>query len=132
MAKKISARKNILGDLPRLALLLEFVESLPEAKSELAGEQHLKFTIRKKSFAYYCDSHHGDGIVALWAKSTKPRQQELVTQHPERFFVPQYVGPSGWVALRLDLKKIDWGEVTELLIAGYRLQAPRNLADQIG
>lgn len=132
MTKSKPARKNVLGDPKRVAKLLEFVATLPEVKVELAGEQHLKFTVRKKSLAYLCDDHHGDGIVAVWAKSTRPRQQELVALHPGRFFVPPYVGPSGWVALRLDQKTIDWSEVAELLITAYRLQAPRKLADQIG
>lgn len=82
--------------------------------------------------AYYCDDHHGDALVALWVKSTGSRQQELVSAHPRRYFVPPYVGSAGWVGLRLDQKKIDWSEVAELLISAYRLQAPRKLADQIG
>jgi hypothetical protein len=132
MPNSLPARKNVLADPKRVAKLLEFVASLPEVRVELAGEQHLKFTVRKKSLAYFCDDHHGDGIVAVWAKSTRLRQQELVTQFPKRFFVPPYVGPSGWVGLRLDQRAVDWGEVAQLLISAYRLQAPRKLADQIG
>ena len=43
---------------------------------------------------------------------------------PELFFVPPYVGPSGWVGVRLD-KKPDWSLVAELLEDGYRLVAPK-------
>ena len=33
--------------------------------------------------------------------------------------------------LRLDLPHIDWDQVTDLLFAAYRLQAPRRLAEQV-
>jgi hypothetical protein len=54
-----------------------------------------------------------------------------VFRHPTRYSVPAYLGPSGWVSLRLDLKAVDWDEATELLFAAYRLQAPKRLADAV-
>jgi len=128
----ISRRKNVLGDPNRLKQLLNLVQGLPEATVELAGEQHLSFKIRKKTFAWYLDSHHDDGVVALWAKNTRKRQAELIASGPRRYFYPQYVGVSGWVGLRLDQNEIDWGEVTALLIEAYRLQAPKSLAAEVG
>ena len=125
-------RKNVLGDPARLKKLLKLVDGLPEVTVELAGEQHLAFKIRKKTFAWFLDSHHDDGIVCLCAKNKGPRQQELIAQHPDRFFYPQYVGPAGWVALRLDQPTIDWGEALDLLLTAYRLQAPKRLAEQLG
>ena len=43
---------------------------------------------------------------------------------PERFYRPKYLGPSGWVGLRLT-ESTDWNEVETLLVQGYRLVAPR-------
>jgi len=40
--------------------------------------------------------------------------------------------PKGWVALRLDIGKIDWSEVSELLLARYQLVAPKRLASLLG
>ena len=34
----------------------------------------------------------------------------------------------GWIALRLDLPKIDWKEVEELVTESYRLVAPKRLS----
>ena len=85
--------KRVLGDPRRLAHLLGICEALPEA--ELSGDQHIAFRIRKKTFAYYLDDHHGDGIVSICCKSTLGRQAELVAQHPDRYYVPDYVGPKG-------------------------------------
>lgn len=121
--------KRVLGDSERLERLLGICEGLPEI--EVSGDQHVAFRIRKKTFAWYLDDHHGDGIVAICCKSTLARQAELVARHPDRYYVPDYVGPKGWVALRLDRKSVDWDEVAALLFAAYRLQAPRRLAEQV-
>ena len=50
----------------------------------------------------------------------------MVRANPERFFVPPYVGPSGWIGIRLD-GKADWNEIRELIRDAYRLVAPRKL-----
>lgn len=135
MAKKqapssVTQRQNVLGDPQRLRQLLKLVEALPEATSELAGTQHLAFKIRKKTFAWYLDSHHDDGIVCVCAKNTLLRQAELIAAGPKRYFIPQYVGHTGWVGLRLDQPEVDWEEVGALLMEAYRLQAPKRLLDE--
>jgi hypothetical protein len=50
----------------------------------------------------------------------------MVEAAPERFFVPPYVGPSGWVGVWLDAGT-DWDELAGLLADGWRLVAPRRL-----
>jgi hypothetical protein len=119
----------VLGDPERLATLLNLCHAFPEV--DVSGDQHIAFRVRKKTFAYYLDDHHGDGIVSICCKSTHDRQAKLVGHHPERYYVPDYVGHRGWVALRLDLPAVDWDEVASLLSAAYRLQAPRRLAEQV-
>jgi hypothetical protein len=52
----------------------------------------------------------------------------LIAAHPERFYMPAYIGPRGWVALRLDVGGLDWNEVAELVVGSYRLIAPKRLA----
>jgi predicted DNA-binding protein (MmcQ/YjbR family) len=41
--------------------------------------------------------------------------------------MPAYIGPRGWIVLRLDVGKIDWEEVADFVVASYRLVAPRRL-----
>jgi hypothetical protein len=125
----MSAGNRVLGDPERLARLLEICESLPEVESSVAGEQHIAFKIRKKTFGYYLGDHHGDGIVSFCCKSTLERQAELVERFPERYYIPDYVGPKGWVAIRLDLPEVDWEEVAGLVFAAFRLQAPKRLVE---
>src|SRR6476620_1146297 len=49
-------------------------------------------------------------------------------QQDERFFYPAYLGPSGWLGLDLAARrKVDWGEVSELIDASFRLVAPKKL-----
>lgn len=115
----------------RLARLVALCRSLPAVSVETYGGSHRKFSVRKKTFAYYLNNHHGDGIIAVCCKSTTRRQQELVTREPNRYLVPAYLGPSGWVSLRLDGARVDWGEVLPLMVAAYRLQAPKELASEL-
>ncbi len=41
----------------------------------------------------------------------------------ERFWVPPYWGPSGWLAIGLDAESTDWREIAELIDTSYRLLA---------
>lgn len=53
-------------------------------------------------------------------------------EQDRRFFVPAYLGPSGWLGLDLAAtKKVDWAEVTELIDASYRLVAPKKLIGRL-
>src|SRR6185295_10000293 len=91
--------------------LIEICKNLPESTAEAIGEEHLAFRIRKKIFGYYLFDHHGDGKVAFSCKSNLSEQRRLVKDDPVTFFVPAYVGPRGWVAIRLDLPEVDWETV---------------------
>ncbi len=84
----------------------------------------------KRTFASFHVDHHGDGRVAVWCKAVAEFQQDLVDTDPEIFFVPPYVGPSGWVGIRLD-RDVDWELVAEVLEEGYRLVAPRRALAQL-
>ena len=83
------------------------------------------FFAGKRTFAYFMDNHHEDGRVALWCKSTFGDQQELVDMDPERFFVPPYVGSSGWIGVRVEADRVDWKMVEEILKEAHRLIAPK-------
>ena len=98
--------------------------ALPEATREIKGK-HAAFLIRKKTFLYFLNDHHGDGIVSVCARVLPGDNARLVTADPERFYLPAYIGPRGWVALRLDRGPIDWGEVEELVAGSYRAAAPK-------
>jgi hypothetical protein len=87
------------------------------------------FKVRKRTFAYYLDDHHGDGIEAVVFKT--PGNEGLIAASPERFYMPSYVGHRGWVALRLDRGEIDWTEVADFITDSYLAVAPKTLAAKL-
>ena len=99
--------------------------ALPEAEEKEAWGMPT-FRVRGKLFAHVADNHHGDGRVALWLKPEEGVRDLLVEAAPERFFVPAYVGPRGWVGLRVD-GEVDWDEVVNLVEDSWRLIAPKRV-----
>lgn len=109
-----------------LARLREVCCSLPEVtEKEAWGEP--TFRVRDKLFAMFATDHHHDGNVAVWCKAAMGMQEVLIDADPERFFKPPYVGPKGWIGIRLD-GKVDWDEVHALLAESWRMTAPPKLA----
>ena len=110
-----------------IARLRRLCLALPEAH-EVEAWGAPTFRVRNKLFAMYAaaGNHHGAGRAAVWCKATPVNQALMLEAAPDRFFVPPYVGPSGWVGIWLD-KKPDWTEVSSLLEDGYRLVAPKRL-----
>ena len=109
-----------------LARLRRLCLALPEATEQIAwGEP--TFRVKTRIFAMYAsaDNHHGAGCAAVWIKAAPGDQELMVAANPKRFFVPAYVGPSGWIGVRLDAP--DWDELEELLAAAWRLVAPKRL-----
>jgi hypothetical protein len=49
----------------------------------------------------------------------------------DRFFIPKYVGARGWLGLWLDLPKVDWKLVEDVVREAYCLVAPRRLAAKL-
>ena len=120
--------KQLAQSTQRRERLTKICRSLPEITYETVGDGHIAFRIRKKIFGYYMFDHHGDGMIAFCCKSTHAEQRRLIREDPESFFVPAYVGPRGWVAIRLDLDEVDWETVSELARQAYQAIAPRKLA----
>jgi hypothetical protein len=87
------------------------------------------FRVKNKLFAMYAPaSHHAPGRTGVWLKAGADNQAFMVKAAPDRFFVPPYVGPSGWVGVYLD-RRPDWGELAELLRDAHRMTAPKRLLE---
>jgi hypothetical protein len=78
------------------------------------------FRVRKKIFVMFSDEQH-----EAWVKSTHDEQRALTQMDPETFFVPPYVGPSGWVGVRF--RSVDRDEMRELITEAWRMTAPKRL-----
>jgi len=116
--------RDVAGRRERLVALCL---ALPEAEAERAGVDHLAFKVRKKVFAYYAYDHNRDGRIAVLCKAPPGEQKRLLEEDPDRYFVPPYVGPKGWVGLRLDSPRLDWKAVNDLVSVAYVLTAPDNV-----
>lgn len=106
--------------------VIELCTGLPEVVAE--GEQHVGFTVRGKRFAWLLEDHHGDGRLALNCKAPAGVAAELADAHPERYFLPAYLGRRGWAGIWLDVPEVDWDEVERLVVEAYRMTAPKRLA----
>jgi predicted DNA-binding protein (MmcQ/YjbR family) len=104
----------------RLARVTAICLALPGAERELMGA-HAGFKVKKKTFAYFLNDHHGDGIVGLTCKVLPGENTALIASNPKRFYMPAYVGPRGWVGLRLDVGRVSWNEVEEIVRMSYEL-----------
>jgi hypothetical protein len=112
---------------PRLSKLSGICLGFPETTRTDSG-RHAGFLVRKKTFAWFLDDHHGDGIVSVSCKMGLGENEEVVKADPKRFYLPAYMAHRGWVALRLDLGEIDWDEVAHFVAGSYSLIAPKTLA----
>jgi hypothetical protein len=115
-----------------LTRLRKLCLALPEAHEvEAWGEP--TFRVRNKLFAMYASAgnHHGSGRPAVWCKASRTNQVMMVEAEPGRFFVPPYVGPSGWVGVWLD-GAVAWDDLGDLLRDAYRLVAPKRLGALVG
>lgn len=79
----------------------------------------------------FLDDHHGDGIVAVTMKVPPGENARMADDDPTRFYLPAYLAKSGWVALRLDVGRVDRDEVRALVAGSYRAVAPKKLAAQV-
>lgn len=87
-------------------------------------------------FAAYAERRFGvPDRGRAWVKTTPVDQDLLVRQAPERFFVPPYVGPKGWVGVFIDSPYTDWEELKALIWDAWTRSVPRRLrglARQLG
>jgi predicted DNA-binding protein (MmcQ/YjbR family) len=115
---------------PILKRLREVCLALPETfEKEAWGECTFRVT-GGSMFAMTDNNHHGSGHIAVWVKAPPMVQEILVKSDGKRFFVPPYMGPKGWVGVRLDYK-VKWDEVAAILKDGYLMSAPKRLGGRV-
>jgi hypothetical protein len=78
------------------------------------------FRVRNRIFVMF-----GEGGKEAWVKSTHDEQRALIMMDSATFFVPPYVGPSGWVGVHY--RTVDETEMRELVVEAWRLTAPKRL-----
>jgi hypothetical protein len=105
--------------------------ALPEVEERLSHGTPTYFIRGKRSFLMiWPDGHHGVDFPQLWCAAPPGVQDELLSTEPDRFFKPPYVGPRGWVGVRLDTD-VDWDELAALCADAYRTVAPKTLVARL-
>ena len=108
-----------------LAALRDVCVGLPEVSEEIDGFGHTSFRVRRKSFVI---AGMGEDGMAISIKADHTTQAALVRRGP--FYRTPYIGQHGWVSVDDPLER-DWPEITELIVDGWRLAAPRSLAKRL-
>jgi predicted DNA-binding protein (MmcQ/YjbR family) len=104
--------------------------AFPQAE-ELMSHGTRNYRVRGgKVFATYVVNHHGDGRIALWLRTPPELQDAHVRAEPAHFFVPPYVGSSGWLGVRLDAG-LPWKRVAPIVRSAYEAVAPAKLRSQL-
>lgn len=113
-----------VGDENPLECLRRLCLALSEVTERLSHGESAWFIRGTRMFATYADHHHDDR-VAFWCAAPPGIQDQLVTAHPQRYFVPPYVGHRGWIGVWLDVP-VDWEEIAGLVADAHREVAPSN------
>lgn len=114
-------------DDPLLARVRAIALAMPEADEKVSHGRPTFFT--QKVFVYFGGSlklddewvRHDAAIIIQPDPDDAPAMRQ-----DARFWVPGYLGPSGWLGLDLDADT-DWDEVADLIDASYRATTPRRL-----
>jgi hypothetical protein len=76
-------------------------------------------------FAYFLDNHHGDGIISACVRGDRRENARLVAKHPEKYYLPAYIGPRGYLGIRLDTRDVDWKDVDARMATAHQTVAPK-------
>jgi formyltetrahydrofolate-dependent phosphoribosylglycinamide formyltransferase len=115
--------KALLARIRTLAL------ALPEAAEKRSHGSPGFFVRGGKFFAYFQQDHHGDSITALLVKAGGVEEQaQLIENDPDLYYRPAYLGPAGWIGIRLDSGANDWAHIADWLARSWRASAPKRLA----
>lgn len=117
-----------------LARLREIALALPEAAERLShGAPGFYIGAKGKFFAYFWHDVHGDGETAAVVKTSGLDEQAMLLEaDPDGYYKPPYMGPSGWVAIRLDRDETDWERVADRVAYSWELVAPKRLLEAGG
>ncbi len=105
--------------------------ALPDVDERLSHGSPGFFIVKGKFFAYFWHNHHADGeTIAIVKTSGLDEQAMLIESDPDFYFAPPYLGPSGWISMRLDGPEVVWERVAHRIANSWTLVAPRRLLEQ--
>lgn len=107
--------------------------ALPRAIEKISHGQPVFFIEKGKTFAWFLHDHHGSGITAVAVKTSGAEEQAMLIEADlDLYYKPPYLGPSGWIGLRLDGETVDWDHVADRVATSWELVAPARLLEMGG
>jgi hypothetical protein len=97
--------------------------ALPDAYEKLSHGEPAFFN-KGGAFATVDNNHHGSGRIAAVCNAPPGAQESLVEGDPRHFFVPPYVGKSGWIGIHLD-SGLPWPVIADLVAQAHATTAAR-------
>jgi hypothetical protein len=77
--------------------------TMPSVSEKLSHGTPTFFVEKDKGvFTMFADNHHEDGHLAVWLPVPAGLQSALIEEAPRTYFIPPYVGSSGWIGIELD------------------------------
>jgi phosphoribosylglycinamide formyltransferase-1/phosphoribosylamine--glycine ligase/phosphoribosylglycinamide formyltransferase/phosphoribosylformylglycinamidine cyclo-ligase len=118
------------ADLERLRAVALQLPATAEKLSHGSPGFHI---VKGRFFAYIWHNHHGDGETAVMVKTADREEQAmLIEADPDFYYSPPYLGPSGWVAMRVGSPDTDWNRIGDRVAQSWELVAPRRLLEAGG
>lgn len=118
-------------DDPFLARVRALALGFPGADEKISHGRPGFFTTRV--FCWYGGSQKVDGVWRSHDHAVlvlpDPDDDPALRADP-RFWVPGYLGPSGWLGIDLE-ETTNWTELRELVDASYRRTAPKTLVREL-
>ena len=111
-------RKTSATDARLIERVRKLCMKLPEANERISHGEPTWFAGKGKVFAMIDGHHHNSPHLSVWLPQPLGAQEALIDADPERFFLPPYVGVSGWVGMVIDTEP-DWGVVEGLIREAY-------------
>ena len=119
-----------MSDLDRLRAICM---TQPRAAEKLSHGMPVFFIENGKTFAWYVNTHHGDGVTAIAIKTTGEEELAmLVETDPETYHRNKYLAPLGLVRLRIDRPDVDWAHVEARIEQSWAHAATPRLREQFG
>lgn len=117
-------------ELNKVRTLALELSQAAERRSHDAPAVHIE---NGRFFAYFWHNGHGDGATVEVVKmSGRDEQKMLIGIDPDCYFKSAYLGPSGWIAMRVGRDVTIWDHIADRIAQSWELVAPRHLLEPGG
>jgi phosphoribosylglycinamide formyltransferase-1/phosphoribosylamine--glycine ligase/phosphoribosylglycinamide formyltransferase/phosphoribosylformylglycinamidine cyclo-ligase len=107
--------------------------SEPRALEKISHGQPLFYIDKGRSFTWFLHDHHGSDTTAIAVRTSGADEQAmLIEADPDLFYRPAYIGPFGWIAIRLDVPQTDWVQIEARIATSWDLAATSRVRERFG